>query len=54
MKLSLLIINDNNKLIINGKTMTSANIVKLEDQIRDGEQKLMVTVEFLYSNERMQ
>ena len=33
MKLSLLIMNDNDKLIMNGKQWTSAKIVKLEDQI---------------------
>ena len=41
MKLSLLIMNDNDKLIMNGKQWTSAKIVKLEDQIRDGGAKVV-------------
>ena len=40
MKLSLLIMNDNDKLIMNGKQWTSAKIVKLEDQICDGGAKV--------------
>ena len=40
MKLSLLIMNGNDKLIMNGKQWKGAKIVKLEDQICDGGAKV--------------